>query len=107
MAGTPFNGTDFMNDPVFYWFHPYMHFFESITGQAGMFFVFLIMIFAIGIYIKTKDIVFTAMWIISSSGTISAGSYMMGVPAVSILFGIICAIGFVSLILNLLLHMKR
>lgn len=107
MPGEPFNGTDFMNDPVFYPFHPFMQFFQTVTGQAGMLFVFLIMIFAVGIYIKTKDITFTAMFIISTSGTISAGSYMVGVPELSALFAVVCAIGFVSLGINLLLHMKR
>jgi len=107
LVGQPFNGTDFMRDPVFGWFKPFMDFFGKATGQAGTFFVVLIVIFAIGIYIKTQDLIFTVMFIIVSSGILSAGSFMAGVPSLSMIFTVICAIGVTALVIELIFHIKR
>lgn len=102
----PFNGSELMDNPFETIFSPFTDFFELATGNGGFFFVFVVIILAIGLYIKTKDLTFTSMFVVASFGILSLGTYMGSMIELSILFAVFCALGLVALIMNLVLHLK-
>ena len=102
----PFNGSDLINQPWNTTWSPYTDFFQRIFGNGALFFLVPIMVLALSLYVKTRNITMVAMFMIGSGILMSSGSMFTNAPQVSLIFIIFTALGFVALILSLLFQQR-
>ena len=102
------NGTTLINDPFTTIFSPFTNFFEGILGDGygAVFFLFPITILALGVYVKTNDIVTTSMFLLLTGALLFTGSIMAGIPEMGIIFIIFTAMGIVSLFIGIIFQRR-
>lgn len=100
------NGTELIEDPFQIVTGPWTDWFEDITGNGAVFYLFPVTIIALGVYVKTNDIVTTSMFLLITGALLFTGSVMVGIPEMGIIFIIFTAMGIVSLFLGILFQRR-
>ncbi|GAH03601.1 unnamed protein product, partial [marine sediment metagenome] len=62
------NGTEWIQEPWRVSLKAFTDIFDKTVGNGGIFYIFLIIILAFGIYKKTNDPIFAMMFIVGSGG---------------------------------------
>jgi len=102
------NGTTMINDPFNTLFSPFTNFFEGILGPGlgAAFFLLPVTVLALGVYVKTNDIVTTSMFLLLTGALLFTGSIMAGIPEMGIIFIIFTAMGIVSLFIGIIFQRR-
>ena len=94
------NGSELIDSP----WSTIMSPFTDLLGNG--FYLIPITFIAIALYIKTKDIMVSSVWLLASGLLLSAGSIFTGYLEMSILYTIVVAIGISGVVMNLLFMRK-
>jgi len=97
----PINGTELISDPFNTTFKPFTDFFQGITGNGMIFFLFILVVLTIGLYIKTRKVEVPTLFMIGSGALLSSGSIFTGATDMAIAFIIFTALGFTALFVGL------
>ena len=81
---------------------PFTDLFEQFLGNGYAFFLVPLIVLTIGLYIKTRNIVVPAMFMIASGSILGFTIMAAGLPYAGLLFIIFAALGLVSLFANLI-----
>ena len=100
------NGTEWRNNPWNTTLSPYTDLFENIFGNGNVFYILPIIVLAFGIYMKTENPVFAAMFFMAASGIASMGLLLAGVPELGMMFTIFTAIGFTIVVIGVIFQKK-
>jgi len=101
------NGTDFINAPWNTTFSPYTELFANVVGNGYVFYLVPLVVVTLALYVKTREPVMAAMFMITSGGLFSMGTIMVGAFDMSTVFIIFCAIGFLTLFLSIFYKNRR
>lgn len=97
------NGTELLNKPWETIYSPFTDFFANTVGVGNAFYLFLIVVFAFGIYIKTEGnaMMVTAFMIGSGALALSANIFA-GNAEMSIIFAIFTALGIAGMFMSVI-----
>lgn len=96
------NGTDFINNPWNTTFKCFTDLFDQTLGNGMVFFLIPLIALTIGIQIKTRNIMITSLFMISSGALLASGSLFTNAGHMAIIFTIFAAIGFVGMIAGII-----
>lgn len=101
------NGTEFVRDPFGTIFSPYTDIFQKTIGNGAVFYIVLIMIFAYGLWIKTENAMFVAMFVVTSGATLGISVYLQFLPELGMIFTVFTALALTGLIVMILLQRRN
>ena len=102
------NASEIITDPFGQLLHPFMGFFETVTGNGMNFWVIPLIGFALAIFVNTDyDPVPVSMFMLVSGALLSSGSIMAGLPGLPFMLIIFAAIGLTGVFVSLYLTNKR
>ena len=90
-----FNGSELINNPFNTVFSP----FTSILGSG--FWLVPICFIAAALYVKTRDMTATSLFILGSCSILSGGNIFIGNETMGFVFLIFAAFGFIGLVLSI------
>lgn len=102
----PLNGSEWVENPWNTTFSPYTDMFSQIFGSGNVFYIIPIIVLAFGIYIKTENPVFASVFIMGASGIFAMGTFLAGLPELSMMFTIFTAIG-ITIVVASIVFQKR
>lgn len=100
------NGTEWRNAPWNTTFSPFTDVFENIFGNGNVFYLIPLIVLAFGIYIKTENPTFAAMFIMVSGGIFAMSTFFAGLPEMGMMFTIFTAIGITILVASIVFQRK-
>lgn len=101
------NGTEWINNPWEIGLKPFTDIFQNSVGNGGVFYIFIIIALAFGIYKKTDDPIFSMMFIVGSGAILSIGSFLGGVANLGMLMTVFTAIGLTILVVSIVMQARR
>jgi hypothetical protein len=98
---------NFTDGPWEWVFYPFTSFFENTMGVGGLFYVFIILVLMVGVYMLSRNVTFASMFLIVSSGLVGVGGFLGGAPELGMIMTVLAGIGIASLVITILLQVKR
>jgi len=103
----PLNMTEFMENPWNTIYSPFTDFFQTYIGVGNAFWLFLLVVFTVGIYIKTEgNAIMASMFMIASGAILGSANVFANQPEMSFAFYIFSAFGFAALFISIIYQNK-
>jgi len=96
------NMTHFLDDPWGTAYSPFTDFFSRLVGTGSAFWLFLLIVFTMGIFIKTRDTTVASMWMICSGAILGSANIFLNQPDMSLVFYLFAAMGVGGLFIGLI-----
>jgi len=94
------NGSDLINEPIDTIFSP----FTDLLGSS--FWLIPLSFITVALYMKTRDVVVTSLFMIGSGVFLAGGSIFAGYPEMILVYGGFATVGLIGIILDIY-FMKR
>jgi len=99
----PLNMTEFLDNPWDTVYSPFTDFFETYIGVGNAFWLFLLVVFTLGIYIKTEgNAIMASMFMIASGAILGSANVFLNQPQMSFAFYIFTALGIAGLFVSMI-----
>lgn len=99
----PLNMTEFLENPWETAYSPFTDFFNTYLGVGNAFWLFLLVVFTFGIFVKTEgNGTMASMFMIASGAILGSANVFLNQPEMSLAFYIFSAIGIGGLFISVL-----
>lgn len=96
------NGTEFLNNPFNTSMSPFTSLFEKAVGNGNVFYLFPLVILTFGVYLKTRDVTMTSMFMLASGALLGSASIFVNAFDMAVVFIVFAAIGIAGVFMSLL-----
>ena len=99
----PLNMSEFMDNPFDTVYSPFTDFFQTYIGVGNAFWLFLLVIFTVGIYIKTEgNAIMASMFMMATGAILGSANVFANQPDMSFAFYIFSALGVAGLFISVI-----